>query len=324
MPIKHTPIDRTEKPDISLKKGREYQLSEPVYSFDDVVLDEMVREEINHILTMVKHRELLYEKWNLKSVFPVQKSISINLYGASGTGKTMTAHAIANRLGKKVLLVSYAEIESKFVGETSKNLVALFDFAGRSGAVLVFDEADALLSKRVTSMTNATDVSVNQTRNVLLKLLDEFQGIVIFTTNFISNYDSAFFRRIFAHIEFPLPDREARKRIWEHYLVDALPLDVPKQEASELLSNIEGATGADISNAVLKTAVIAADGDQVVKLAMLDSELRNALKKRQEIECGGFEITTRKVTKEYAEERLGGCVTNGCSESNMGSGSSGS
>ncbi len=251
MPIKHTPIDRTEKPETSAKKGKEFQLSEPIYSFDDVVLDEKVRREINHILAMVKYRELLYETWNLKSVFPVQRSISINLYGPSGTGKTMTAHAIANEFGKKMLLVSYAEIESKFVGETSKNLVALFDFARQSEAVLVFDEADALLSKRVTSMNNATDVSVNQTRNVLLKLLDEYQGIVIFTTNFITNYDSAFFRRILGHIEFPLPDKESRKLIWEHYLVNELPLDSPKDEVAEILSCIENATGADISNAVL-------------------------------------------------------------------------
>lgn len=152
MPIRHTPINRSEKPDAPAKKEKEYQLTEPIYSFDDVILDEKIRKEIDHILALVKYRKLLYESWNLKSVFPIQKSISINLYGASGTGKTMTAHAIASLLSKKVLMVSYAEIESKFVGETSKNLVALFDFAEESGAVLVFDEADALLSKRVTSM----------------------------------------------------------------------------------------------------------------------------------------------------------------------------
>ena len=103
--------------------------------------------------------------------------------------KRWRANAIASQLGFKLLRVNYADIESKFVGETSKNLERLFSIAKEKHAVLLFDEADALLSKRVTDMTSATDVSVNQTRSVLLTLLDGYDGMVIFTTNFISNYD---------------------------------------------------------------------------------------------------------------------------------------
>lgn len=102
----------------------------------------------------------------------------------------MAAHAIANALGKRMLPVDYAEIESKYVGETAKNLTALFRVAAEHEAIIFFDEADALLSKRVSNMSSATDVSVNQTRSVLLTLLNDYKGIVLFATNYIHNYDN--------------------------------------------------------------------------------------------------------------------------------------
>lgn len=180
---------------------------------------------------------------------------SFNLYGESGTGKTVTAHAISSYLEKKIVLVNYADIESKYVGETSKNLVNLFAFALENNAVIIFDEADALLSKRVTSMSSTSDVSVNQTRNVLLHLLDGYNGIVLFTTNFVSNYDSAFYRRILAHIKFDLPNKAMREKIWLHFLVDAFPIDEDKNVMAEKLSSIDGLSGSDISNCMLRTAI---------------------------------------------------------------------
>ena len=170
-------------------KGRpEIVEVEPSFTFDDIILNEKTRSQIEYILSIEKNRDLIYETWGLKKVFKTNKNITLNLFGPSGTGKTMTAHAIADHLSKKMIIVNYADIESKYVGETSKNLVRLFEGAGASDAILFFDEADALLSKRVTSMDHATDVSVNQTRSVLLQLLDNYTGIVLFTTNFIQNY----------------------------------------------------------------------------------------------------------------------------------------
>ena len=93
----------------------------------------------------------------------IQKRAGINLYGPSGTGKSVTAHAIAAQLGRDILTVDYSQIESKYVGETSKNLTEMFDYAKKSEAIIFFDEADALLSKRVNNMSSSTDVSVNQT-----------------------------------------------------------------------------------------------------------------------------------------------------------------
>ena len=134
----------------------------------------------------------------------------------------MSAHAIASALGKKLICVNYADIESKYVGETSKNLTRLFNDPNNRDDIIFFDEADALLSKRVTDMSSATDVSVNQTRSVLLTLLNSYEGMVIFATNFISNYDSAFMRRIHYHIRFNLPNAELRKKLWAHYIPEKM------------------------------------------------------------------------------------------------------
>lgn len=120
----------------------------------------------------------------------------------------MAAHAIAHELNKPLIAVNYAEIESKYVGETSKNITALFNTAKEQDAIIFFDEADAMLSRRVTNMSHATDVSVNQTRSVLLTLMNDHEGLIIFTTNFVSNYDPAFMRRILSHILFDLPNAD--------------------------------------------------------------------------------------------------------------------
>lgn len=132
MPINRTPIveqseKREERTSVSKKKDikNDFYISEPKYSFEDVILSDSIKKEINRIVSYLKYHEKKFKDWNLQSVIK-QHNLSVNLYGESGTGKTMTAHAIAKMLNKKIILVNYAEIESKYVGETSKNLVSLF------------------------------------------------------------------------------------------------------------------------------------------------------------------------------------------------------
>jgi SpoVK/Ycf46/Vps4 family AAA+-type ATPase len=298
MPITTMPINKKEE-------KIEFFLTEPFFSFDDVVLSDETVSEIQQILALYSYSKLIFESWGLGTVIKNQRKISINLYGNSGTGKTMTAHAIAKSMNKKLLIVNYAEIESKFVGETSKNIVRLFDYACQNDAVILFDEADALLSKRVTSMQSAADVSVNQTRNVLLKILDEYQGIVIFTTNFISNFDSAFLRRIFAHIRFDLPNKEMRIKLWKHYLVEQFPLVEEKNGLIEKLSESKNISGCDISNAILKTAIyIAVNKKRGACYEDLKRELDNILKTKREYDWGDYSVSERKVSAEYVKEQI--------------------
>lgn len=304
MPINHTPIQEAEEKEKTRKEKEPsfYELN-PQYCFSDIILPEEVEENVKESISYIKNHNLIFDVWNLKSVIK-HYNLCINLYGPSGTGKTMTAHAIANELGKKLIVVNYAEIESKYVGETAKNLVNLFKYAQKSDQIILFDEADALLSKRVIAMNSATDVSVNQTRNTLLKLLDEYEGIIIFTTNFIQNFDIAFLRRIFSNIEFTLPDFAARIKLWEHYLLPTIPIE-NRNAVIEQMAKAEDLSGSDIATIVLKAAVTIVDDRNKKIGTKLLSDIAEKIKKARSDVQGGFEITSRKVTEEYVKEHLG-------------------
>lgn len=242
---------QTLKPSSNSHESTPYRLTVPSYSLDKVVLPQRTLHSIENFLSYQKHSSLIFDEWGLSDTHAHQRQIAINLYGKSGTGKTMAAHAIAHAFSKPLIVVNYSEIESKYVGETSKNLTALFEMAVQKKAIIFFDEADAMLSRRVTNMSHSTDVSVNQTRSVLLTLMNDHDGLIIFTTNFIENYDPAFMRRILTHILFELPDFDSRRRLWHTYIPKSLPHNVSINELAEIS---EGLSGSDISNCVLKAA----------------------------------------------------------------------
>ena len=228
---------------------------EPKYSLEDIILPNNVKEQILDIADYAKNSKIVFEKWGLEKTHKYSKRLGINLYGASGTGKTMAAHAIAKHLGRKILIVNYADIESKYVGETPKNIRKAFEVAKETHSILFFDEADAILSKRVTNMSSATDVSVNQTRSVMLMIMNDYQDFIIFATNFIENFDPAFMRRISMHVRLDLPDYKCRKQLWKLYIPDKMPNDI---DIDELANKYSGISGSDIANAVLMSAFKAA------------------------------------------------------------------
>ena len=228
---------------------------EPKWSLDEIILPEEVKAQILDVATYEENSHRVFELWGFKKTHKFSRRVGINLYGAPGTGKTMAAHAIAKELGKKILVVNYADIESKFVGETPKNIRKAVEAAKNSDSILFFDEADAILSKRVTNMTQAVDVSVNQTRSVMLMLMNEYRDFIIFATNFIENFDAAFMRRISVHVKFTLPDLDCRKKLWRMYT----PLEAPNNlDFDELAKKFDGISGSDISNAMLNAAFKAA------------------------------------------------------------------
>ena len=228
---------------------------EPKYTLDDIILSDAVKAQILDVATYAENSYRVFELWGFKTTHKYSRRIGVNLYGAPGTGKTMAAHAIAKNLGRKILVVNYADIESKFVGETPKNIRKVFEVAKKTDSILFFDEADAILSKRVTNMTQAVDVSVNQTRSVMLMLMNEFQDFIIFATNFISNFDPAFMRRISIHIKFELPDENCRKKLWAMYIPQELPNNI---DVDEIAKKFDGISGSDIANAMLNSAFKAA------------------------------------------------------------------
>ena len=278
----------------------EFFPEEPKYSFDEIILPQSVKDKILDVANYAENSKKVFEDWGLQSVYKQSKRIGINLYGAPGTGKTMAAHAIAKHLGRKILAVNYADIESKYVGETPKNIRKAFEAAAATNSILFFDEADAILSKRVTNMSSATDVSVNQTRSVMLMVMNDYQDFVIFATNFISNFDPAFMRRISTHIEFTLPDLECRKKLWQHYILPTMPNNI---DIDELAEKYDGLSGSDISNAVLMAAFKAArQNAELVDKSLVFEVVEETLASKNANK--GVTVEKRVVSEEYVKEKL--------------------
>lgn len=236
---------------------RPAQLVAPERTLSEVVLPAKTRRALDQALAEVQNHALIFGRWGLGERHATGLGLAFNFAGPPGTGKTICAQAIAHALGMKLLIVDYAEAESMWVGETPKNVVAAFRAAAEQNAVLFFDEADAIASRR-TSISGMPDQrESNLTVNVLLRELENFNGIVIFATNLAANFDPAFERRIRTHVLFEMPGAEEREQIWRlqiHPQKTPLAADVNFRELAERFA----LSGGDIKNAVIKAAAAAA------------------------------------------------------------------
>jgi hypothetical protein len=232
-----------------------YTLLTPRVRLRDVELPAQVRDRVLRALAVFRRRDLL-ASWGVGEVpgFAGRLGGSLNLVGPSGTGKSFTAEAIAGELDRPLLRVDYARLESKYVGETSKNITAVFAAAREHGAVLFFDEADSFLGRRVQDVRQSYDTAVNSTRAVMLLELQEFAGMSLFATNLVTNYDPAFRRRILDHIEFPLPDAAARARILRAHTPRLLP-GAEALDFAALGAMSQGCSGGDLANAAYQVCL---------------------------------------------------------------------
>lgn len=229
----------------------------PRFTLEKMVLSPEVEGELKDAISLVNLREKIYREWGFEEVDAVPRAI-LNFYGPPGTGKTMAAHALAAAFGRTILALNYADIESKFVGDAPKNLVAAFKIAKEHDALLFFDEADSFLGKRISNITHSTDQAVNSLRSQLLMLLEEFEGVVVFATNLMENYDKAFNSRILKHIHFELPTFELRRQLIRKMIPARMPLaagDFGEEQIAELAQASEGFSGREIKNAMLSGIV---------------------------------------------------------------------
>jgi SpoVK/Ycf46/Vps4 family AAA+-type ATPase len=226
-------------------------------TFADVILPPRTRAQLDEALSLVRSHELIFTEWGLGERHSSGLGLAFNFAGPPGTGKTICAEAIATVLGKKLLSVRYSEMESMWAGETPKNVAAVFRMASEEGAVLFFDEADAIASRRTTGAVQGYARESNTVVNVLLKELEAFNGVVIFATNLAVNFDPAFERRIRTHVLFEMPGVDEREQIWK---VQIHPSKTPLAEDVNFRALAEryAVSGGDIKNAVLKAATIAA------------------------------------------------------------------
>jgi len=229
---------------------------DPQRSFDDVVLPDRTLRALDHALALVRKHDLIFRQWGLAERHTTGLGLAFHFAGPPGTGKTICAEALAYTLDRKLLVVRYSELESRWVGQTAKHVASVFRAAERQDAVLFFDEADAIAGRRFASMQAAVDREANSVVNVLLHELEAFPGVVIFATNLAANMDPAFERRIRTHIMFEMPDVDARERIWR---VQLHPHKTPLADDVDFRALAEAypRSGGDIKNAVLKAAQIA-------------------------------------------------------------------
>ena len=271
--------------------------TEPKYSLSQIVLPEETADQIKDVISLLKNIDKIYYDWGFVDIDPVPRSI-VNFWGPPGTGKTMTAHAIANEMNKKIMVLNYADIESKYVGEAPKNLIAAFDKAEKEDSVIFFDEADSFLGKRITNISSGSEQAINSLRSQMLMKLEEFRGIVFFATNLHENYDKAFESRILKHIEFKLPNLEARKAIIAGKLPTRAPYspdvkdengEINDELLTQLSESIEGFSGREIKNCILNALVKVAgcDGATISSETLIESfrekkEEVEALKRKEE------------------------------------------
>jgi hypothetical protein len=229
----------------------------PVRTFADVILPPSTRRTLDQALDQVRNHALIFGHWGLGERHATGLGLAFNFAGPPGTGKTICAEAIAHVLGRQLLVVDYSAVESMWAGETAKNVAAVFQHAEEEGAVLFFDEADAIASRRAAGGNTPYQREANSVVNVLLRELEGFNGVVIFATNLAVNFDPAFERRIRTHVLFEMPGVAERAGIWRaqiHPTKTPLADDVDFQALAERYP----ASGGDIKNAVLKAAASAA------------------------------------------------------------------
>jgi SpoVK/Ycf46/Vps4 family AAA+-type ATPase len=254
----------------------------PRRTFDDVILPPATRRALDQALVQVTSHDVVFRRWGLGERHPTGLALAFHFAGPPGTGKTICADAIAHALGRTLLVVRYAELESMWLGETPKQVAAVFRRARDTNSVLFFDEADAIASRR----SSAPDVGgvvreANTVVNVLLQELEAFTGVVIFATNMAANLDPAFERRIRTHVLFEMPGVGERERIWRvqmHPTRTPLARDVDFRQLAER----HEASGGDIRNAVLKAALAAVSeatpaGPAVIRQRHLDEAMRDVL-----------------------------------------------
>ena len=257
-PDTHPPVEGPDDPE---GLSRKFSAEKPLYTFEQVILPQTVKSKIYETIAMmrteIKHK--VFDEWGLRNIVPNPVS-ALNFYGLPGTGKTMAAEAVASSLGKPIIRASYADIESKWHGEGPKMVKAVFLAAKRDDAVLFIDEADSLLSKRLTDVQSGSEQVINSMRSQLLIALEHFDGVVIFATNLIVNYDKAFISRLVC-IEIPAPDVKGRQAIWEQHIRGKginIPLsdDVDTYELAEKYDT--DFHGREIRKAVIRACVTCA------------------------------------------------------------------
>ena len=260
----------------------------PVATWDDLVLPPKQLQILHEVAAHVRQRSKVYGEWGFSSKSSSGLGISALFAGDSGTGKTMAAEVLANDLRLDLYRIDLSQVVSKYIGETEKNLRRVFDVAEDGGAILLFDEADALFGKR-SEVKDSHDRYANIEISYLLQRIEAYRGLAILTTNMRGALDKAFLRRIRFIVHFPFPSSTEREMIWRRIFPQNTPI---KDLEFDKLARLNVA-GGNIRNIALYGAFLAAEGGEFVRM----EHLRRAA-----------QIEYAKMERPLTESEMGGWV----------------
>ncbi len=246
-------------------------------AWDDLVLPEAQKTLLRDLVAHVRQHVRVFETWGFGRKSPRGTGVTALFAGPSGTGKTMAAEVVAGALQLDLLHVDLSQVVSKYIGETEKNLGRVFDEAEAGGAILLFDEADALFGKR-SEVKDSHDRYANLEVSYLLQRMEAYRGLAILTTNLKKSLDDAFQRRLRFVVTFPFPDAAARADIWRR----TIPAETPTDGlAYDRLAQLN-ASGGTIHNVALHAAFLAADADAPLAMPHLLAAARRVYAKREQ------------------------------------------
>lgn len=225
------------------------------FSFDDIVMNETQRETLQHAIDQMTFRKQVYDNWNYTKKYPYGRGLSVLLFGAPGTGKSMCAQVIAHELNLELYRVDLSKVVDKYVGETEKSISMIFREAKKCNVVLFFDECDTLFAKR-SDDGGSNQSSNNNKTALLLQEVEAYDGVSVLATNYKHNIDPAFFRRMKYIVEFQFPDPDTRFMLWETTIPKTTPLaeDVDIRFIADKFEFV----GGNIKNCILNAAFLAA------------------------------------------------------------------
>jgi hypothetical protein len=238
----------------------------PRASWADLVLPIDVVSQLHELTARARHREWVYDSWGIGGRAVRGRGVTALFAGDSGTGKTMSAEVVAGDLGLELYVIDLSTVVDKYIGETEKNLDRVFREADRVNGVLLFDEADAIFGKR-SEVKDARDRYANIEIAYLLQRMESFDGLAILTTNLRANVDDAFTRRLDAIIDYPIPEEDDRRKLWQRHLPATLPqaddIDV------DFLARAFKLAGGNIRNVCVTAAFLAAEEQVAVSMSHL-------------------------------------------------------
>lgn len=251
----HADLEAAARTQLRARLSEYADITPTTLRLEDLILPEDTAAQVKEILEAARSRSIVFQEWGFAKKLTKGRGLSALFDGEPGTGKTLCAEILAAELGLTLYRINVANVVSKYIGETEKNLTRIFREADDSHCLLLFDEADALFSQR-TDVKSVHDKYANMEINVLLQLMENYEGLVLLTTNLKKSIDKAFERRLSFKVNFPFPEPDLREQVWRTLIPPSAPIEADIDHW--VLARSFELSGGSIKNAIVRAAYRAA------------------------------------------------------------------